>query len=223
MDLTVRDAAKLLATSEKNVYRWIHEGTLPCCRVSDRYRLNRVELLEWASRRQMTVSPEIFQDEQQEIGKLLLTEAMKRGGMIYDLPGEDKKSVLPAICAAMPVPKSVNREELHSVLLAREQLASTAIGNGIAIPHPRSPIVVGVTQPLVTLAFLKKPVDFGALDGRLVHTLFVTLSTTIRLHLQILSHLMFVLQSLEFRKLLSQRAGAEVLLKEIENIEGRIK
>jgi len=46
MDLTVRDAAKLLATSEKTIYRWIHEGELPCHRVSDRYRLNRVELLE---------------------------------------------------------------------------------------------------------------------------------------------------------------------------------
>lgn len=222
MDLTVKDAARLLQTTEKSVYRWIHDGVLPCHRVSDRYRLNRVELIEWASERQMKLSPEIFEDEQRPPSKVILADSLKRGGVIYDLPGADKASVLPAVCKALPLPPQVNREELHNVLLAREQLASTAIGNGIAIPHPRSPIVVGVTQPLVTMAFLKQPVDFGALDGRPVTTLFVTLSTTVRLHLQILSHLMYVLQDAQFRKLLAQRATAEAILKHVESVESKI-
>ncbi len=221
MDLTVRDAARLLATSEKTVYRWIHDGTLPCYRVSDHYRLNRVELLEWASQRQMNVAPDIFEDEQELPGQLL-TDAIRRGGVVYELAGDDKRSVLSAVCAALPLPPSANREELQNVLLAREQLASTAIGNGIAIPHPRSPIVVGVTQPLVTIAFLQKPVDFGALDGRPVHTLFVTLSTTVRLHLQILSHLMFVLQDAPFRGMLRERGAAEMVIKQVETLEAQI-
>ena len=221
MDLTVRDAAKLLETTEAAIYRWIRDGELPCHRVGDRYRLNRVELLEWASRRQMKVSPDIFQDEQ-ALPKRLLAGAIGRGGVVYDLDGPDKRSILSAVCAMLPLPKGVNRAELHNVLLAREQLASTAIGNGITIPHPRSPIVVGVTEPLVTMAFLKKPMDFAALDGRPVHTLFVTLSTTIRLHLQILSHLMFVLQDEPFRALLTQRPAADVILKQLELIESRI-
>lgn len=222
MDLTVKDAARLLQTSEQTLYRWIHDGTLPCYKVSDKYRLNRVELLEWATSRRIKVSPEIFAEEPQALPQRLLCEALRRGGVICDLEGADKKSVLQALCQALPLPPKVNREELFSVLLAREALSSTGIGNGIAIPHPRSPIVLGVTQPTVTLAFLKRPVEFGAVDGRPVTMLFAIISTTVRLHLQMLSHLMYVLQNNDFRALLQTRAGAEALLGEVEKIESQL-
>ena len=48
MDLTVKDAARLLQTTERALYRWIRQGNLPCHRVNEKIRLNRVELLEWA-------------------------------------------------------------------------------------------------------------------------------------------------------------------------------
>jgi len=51
MQLTVRDAAKLLAVSEKTIYRWINQGSLPAYRVNEQYRFNRAELLEWATAR----------------------------------------------------------------------------------------------------------------------------------------------------------------------------
>ena len=104
--------------------------------------------------------------------------------MIHESAGQDKSAALAAICALLPLPETVNREEVRNVLLAREQLASTAIGNGIAIPHPRSPIVVGVTQPLLTVAFLRQPIDFAALDGRPLHTLverMLSVTTTVKL------------------------------------------
>jgi len=59
MDLTAKDAAKLLNVPEDTIYAWIRNGTLPSYRVRDKYRLNRVELLEWATARNIQVSPEI--------------------------------------------------------------------------------------------------------------------------------------------------------------------
>ena len=56
----IRDAAALLNVSEKTVYRWIEQGELPAYRVDDQYRINRAELLEWATSRKLHVSPEIF-------------------------------------------------------------------------------------------------------------------------------------------------------------------
>ena len=66
----------------------------------------------------------------------------------------------------MKLPDDVDREFLYQVLLAREALGSTGIGDGIAIPHVRNPIVLHLSRPTVTLCFLEQPVDFGALDGQ---------------------------------------------------------
>jgi PTS system nitrogen regulatory IIA component len=108
------------------------------------------------------------------------------------------------------------------VLVAREALCSTGIGNGIAIPHPRGPIVLGLLDPQVTLAFLRQPVDYGALDRKPVGTLFVIISTTVHIHLTLLSHLMFALQDVEFRGLLDGRASAEKILAKSAEIEQRV-
>ncbi len=219
MDLTVKDAARLLSTSESQVYRWIHDGSLPCHRVSDKYRLNRVELLEWATARRMKVSPDIFAGASELPGRHILTNALRRGGVIHDLPGADEPAVLRELCQRLALPPSVDRQELYRMLLAREELSSTAIGHGIAIPHPRGPIVLGVSDPTVTLAFLQQPIDFAALDGRPVTTLFAIISVNVRGHLQLLSHLMFALQDESFRALLARRPEANEVFSRAEQIE----
>jgi PTS system nitrogen regulatory IIA component len=223
MDLTVKDAARLLNSSENTIYRWLRDGTLPSYRVNEKYRLNRVELLEWATARGMKVSPDIFHEEEEPVPEKLLADAVRRGGVIYDLPGTDKRTVLRAVCDQIALPASVNRDELFNVLLAREALGSTGIGNGIAIPHPRGPIILGVKEPEVSVVFLKQPIDFGALDGKPVGTLFVIISTTVRLHLKLLSHLMYALQDLQFRAILARRAKQEQIVAMLDEVGARLK
>jgi PTS system nitrogen regulatory IIA component len=62
MTLTVRDIARLLSVSEKTIYRWISQGTLPAYQVHDQYRFNRAEILEWATSQKIPISPEIFSE-----------------------------------------------------------------------------------------------------------------------------------------------------------------
>jgi PTS system nitrogen regulatory IIA component len=100
----------------------------------------------------------------------------------------------------------VDREELHSVLVAGEALCSTGIGNGVAIPHPRGPIDLGIAELQVSLGFLRKPIEFVALDKKPVSILFVIVSTTVHVYLLLLSHLMYGLQDQEFRRLLDAHA-----------------
>jgi PTS system nitrogen regulatory IIA component len=220
MDLTVRDAAKLLHTTENRIYRWISDGILPSYRINDRLRLNRVELLEWATSQNIPVSPEIFREERQaEIPATLLTDAIAAGGVLYDVPGTDRASALRAVCDAVSLPAGVSRDDLYAVLLAREALGSTAIGNGIAIPHPRSPLILSVKQASVTLAFLRQPIDFAALDGKPVDTLFTIISPTVRLHLQVLSHLMAALRDERFAAVLRAKGPAKQILAALRQIE----
>ncbi len=213
MQLTVHDAAKILDLSEKTIYRWVKEGKLPAYKVNDQYRFNRAELLEWATARRINVSPEIFAEPEGATGSVFtFADALRSGGVFYRVGGIDKPSVLKSVVEIMPLPEEVDRDFLLKVLLARESLGSTAIGDGIAIPHVRNPIVLHIPRPMVALCFLEQPIDFGAMDGQLVKTLFTLVSPTIRGHLSLLSKLAFALRDNEFHSAVTRQASRQELL-----------
>lgn len=220
MQLTVRDVATLLNVSERTIYRWIKEKTIPAYRISEQYRFHRAELLEWATSRRIGVSAEIFRDaDDASVRMPSLTEALLAGGIVYRLVGTDKESVLGAAVEAMHLPDEVDREQLLRVLVAREALASTGIGDGIAIPHVRNPIVLHVPRSTITLCFLEKPVDFGALDGQPVHCLFTMVSPTVRAHLHLLSRLAFALRDPGFQGVIRRQGLRDEILAELRRVE----
>jgi len=224
MQLTVRDVTRLLNVSEKTVYRWISQGTLPAYRINEQYRFNRAELLEWATARKINVSPEIMQEPEGDAAAApRLVEGLQAGGIHYRVGGTDAPSVLRAIVDLMRLPDEVDREFLFRVLLAREELGSTAVGDGIAIPHARNPIVLHVTKPSVTLCFLERPIEFGALDGRPVHALFSLVSSTSRAHLHLLSRLAFALNDPGFKSAVTRQASRDEIVGEATRVESGLK
>jgi PTS system nitrogen regulatory IIA component len=224
MNLTVRDVSGLLRVSERTVYRWINQGILPVQHVNGQHRFNRAELLEWATARRMTVSAELFDEPESAAGTMPgLAESLQAGGIVYGVVGTDKASVLRAMVQHVPVPAEVDREFLLHVLLARENLQSTGIGEGIAIPHVRNPIVLHVPRPLITLCFLARPVDFAALDGKPVHALFSLISPTVRAHLRLLSRLSFALQDERFKRAIARQAPPDDVLAEVRRVEHRLE
>jgi nitrogen PTS system EIIA component len=220
MQLGVKEAAHLLDISEKSVYRWINQGFLPAYRVNDQYRFNRAELLEWATSRKINVSPDIF-NEPASSGMPIpsLMESLQSGGIFYRIEGDTRSSVLKSVVEHMRLPDGVDRDFLFRVMLAREELASTGTGDGIAIPHVRNPVVLHVSQPIITLCFLEKPVEYEALDGRPVHALFGIISPTLRAHLHLLSRLSFALRDEGFKSAISRQARREEILGEVARIE----
>jgi nitrogen PTS system EIIA component len=220
MQLTVKDVAKLLNLSEKTIYRWITQGSLPAYRVNDQYRFTRAELLEWATSRRINVSPDIFSEiETSSIPVPTLAQALQLGGTFYRVEGKTREQVLRSIVEQMRLPEEVDRDFVYRVLLAREQLGSTAIGCGIAIPHVRNPIVTHVLRPTITLCFLETPVEFGALDGQLVSALFTIISPTVRAHLSLFSRLGFALRDSAFLQTIKAQSLREDILKHLERIE----
>lgn len=219
MDLSVRDVARLLDVSEETVYRWVRTGSLPSHRVHDQYRFNRVELQEWAALHKHRVSPELFGSDAAQGECPSLREAIEHGGIFYGVPGDRREKVLEAVCALPGIPSKVNRGLLYQLLVAREALASTAVGHGIAIPHPRDPVVVRVEKPAVLLCFLKEPVDFQAMDGEAVRVLFTLLSPSVRIHLQLLAKLAFALHDERLTGLLHTAAPKEAILERTTALE----
>ena len=223
MQLTVREVAKLLNVSERKIYGWIKEGSLPAYRVNEQYRFNRAELLEWATSRNMEVPADLFHNGDDKIEPSSFADALAEGGIFHGVGGTDKESVLHAVVDAMQLPAHVNRELLFRVLLAREALGSTGLGDGIAIPHPRNPIVLHVDKPEVALCFLASAIEFGAIDGKPVHTLFTLVSPTVRDHLHLLSRLAFSLRDPGFNAAVTRQATKDEIIREARRVEAAIK
>ena len=217
LKISVREAARMLEVSEKTIYRWIEQKKLPVHRINDQYRFNRAELLEWATTQRVPVSVEIFREPE---GEPLpsLSEALTAGGIHYRVAGATRDEALRQVVALMRLPEEVDREYLYQMLLARETLGSTGVGDGIAIPHVRNPVVLHV-RAAATLCFLEQPVDFGSLDGLPVRALFLLVSPSTRAHLHLLSRLSAALHDSKLKRLISEQAGRSEIIAAFERVE----
>jgi PTS system nitrogen regulatory IIA component len=219
LDLSVREVARLLSVSERTVYRWAVRGSIPAHRLHDQYHFNRVELQEWAASQRRRVAPGLFTDEDAPEPPASLAVALERGGVHHGVAGATRAEVLHSLSRLPGVPAGVDRDLLYQLLLGRETLASTGIGEGIALPHARDPLVLRVAGPTVILGFLAQPVDFGALDGVPVRVVFTLFAPSIREHLRTLSRLAFALHDPELRRLLGEQAAAAAIVARLRALD----
>jgi PTS system nitrogen regulatory IIA component len=222
MKLNVRQAAKLLSVSESEVYRWVESGEIPCVVVKNQPLFGRAELLEWATARRLPVSLELFENGDDGETHLRLADALERGGVHHDVPGRDRAAVLRAVVERLPLTEEDDRELLLQILLARESTGSSGIGEGIAIPHVRSPLIFPGTPGVATLSYLATPVPFDAIDGKPVDTVFTLVSPTIRGHLQLLARLSAVLLDRGFKEALQRRAASGAIVAEARRVEAAL-
>jgi len=219
MELDVREVASILHVPEYTVYRLIDEDDLPASRSNGQYRFSRAELLEWASARSVNPVGIIKEQERDSTEEPRLVQALQTGGLLTGLRAADKDSLLRTIVEKLPLPDSADREGLLQLLLAREKVGSTAVGNGIAIPHSRFPVVLPVARPLLTLCYLDQPVAFGAGALGQVDTMFVLVTPTVSVHLQMIARLAALIQDETVKGLLKQRRSLDELLSEARRIE----
>jgi nitrogen PTS system EIIA component len=220
MELLLKDVVRLLNVPENTVYRWIDEKSFPACHINGQLRFNKVALFEWATSNGVALGSD-FHEVLCGKGQSLpgMAEALHQGGIFYNIRGDDKPAILKAVVERLPLHPQMDRTFLLQVLLSREALGSTGIGEGIAIPHPRNPIVLNTDRPMLSLSFLEKPVSFDSPDHLPVHTLFLLISPAVRTHLHMLSRIAQVLQQERFKELLGEKAPADRLLEGLKDIE----
>jgi len=221
MQLTVRQAAAYFDVNDQTIRRWIADRDLPVHRANERLHLNAIEVWEWAIAHGVPVSRRLLEDARRTPEQVPpLSELLERGGIHRELAaGGDKAEVLAGVVAHLPLPPEVDREFLLTVLEAREAMGSTGIGNGIAIPHVRNPILLHVERPFVSLFLLKRPVDFEAIDGKPVHALFVVVATSVPVHLRVLAHLGHALRDPALRRLLAECGPTDRIVGRIRELE----
>ena len=223
MQLTLRQAATYLDVPESTVRRWITSRGLPAHRVNERLHCNAIELWEWALAHGVPVSNKLLEQARNAPDEVPPLSALIAGGGVHrDLPGASKAEVLHAVVTVLPLPPEVDRDFLASVLEAREAMGSTGVGDGIAIPHVRNPILLHVPRPFVALCLLAHPIDFDAVDGKPVHVLFVVVSPNVPAHLRILAQMGFALRDAELRRLVRSAAPTEQILQRLIALEAPV-
>jgi PTS system nitrogen regulatory IIA component len=219
MQLTVRNLTEMFNVSEATVTRWVKQEELPAQRVAGQFRFNRFEVLDWAIAHRIKVGSSPVEKEDDCQLSVSLADALEAGGVHYKVPGNDQQSALRAVVSCLPLPEAFDHELLLRLFVAREALGSTALGDGIAIPHARRPIVLHVPRSFVTLCFLKHPIAYQAPDGKPVRILFSVISPTVTAHVQLLSRLSRALNDSGFRKTVAGTKPREVIVQEARRIE----
>lgn len=222
MFLKVTDLATIIGVDEKTVLNWIKNTGLPAHKYDDRYQVNRVDLLEWATSHAITIPPGVFAVGSETVHLSSVSEALQRGGIFYDLPGATPETVLSEVVSRLALPPTLDPDFLLQTLLAREALGSTALGNGIAIPHVRNPIVGQTGESAISLSFLRSPIDFDAVDGCPVSILFTLVTPNVKTHLRLLAKLAFLLRDQNFQELLHRPGSEAEIMAVIRELEEKI-
>jgi PTS system nitrogen regulatory IIA component len=216
MELNANEVAALLSVSESEVREWAHAGKLPHLEAQGRLRFNRQAILEWALAcgHPLNVGPV----DGESAGLPPLAELFTPVRFHYGVPGRTFAEVFRAALDVFELPPDADKELIYELLLSREKLMTTAIGDGLAIPHLRVPLVANVPRPTLGIFFTEEAIDMGALDGKPVHTLFVLLSLTPKQHLELLARLAFIFRQSDFVRLLRERANAETICEWIQRL-----
>jgi PTS system nitrogen regulatory IIA component len=221
--VNVKETAKLLSVSEKTVYRWIKRNLVPTYKVHGSYRFKRAELLDWATSKRRHVNEEPLETTPQEKEPLpKLADALNAGGIVYRVAGSTRNEVLTDAVNHLRLPDDVDLEILKKMLIIREELASTGIGDGFALPHPRNAVLDHLTRAKVNICFLEHPVDYGAIDRKPVHTLIIVISPSLRVQLHLLSLLHYILRDADLRRTLAAQPCRDEIVGAIKDAEARI-
>ena len=163
--LTIEEVAKYLRVSERTVYDWAQKGEIPSGKIGTVWRFKKAEIEKWVNDRlsMNKMSPQFASIQVQNIVSpdriIFLNHATKRDALL----------ALSDNLASAPQVK--NRQELSAEIIKREDLMSTAIGRGIAIPHVR---LSSVTDLVVSVGISQCDIiDFQTLDDQPVRLLFM--------------------------------------------------
>jgi PTS system nitrogen regulatory IIA component len=163
--LTIEEVAKYLRVSERTVYDWAQKGEIPAGKIGTVWRFKKAEIEKWVNNRLMV------HKNASSTGAIHVESILSPERILF-LNYTAKKDALLAMAENLAgAPQVKNRQELAEEILRREELMSTAIGRGIAIPHVR---LASVTDLVVSVGISKTDiVDFQPLDDEPVRLLFM--------------------------------------------------
>ena len=147
-----------------------------------------------------------------------LLEVLQKEAIIADLKSKDKKGVIEELVAPAARISGVKPETLVDILLEREHLGSTGIGNGIGIPHGK---FKDIDSLVLVFGLSRKGLDFDSIDHRPTHIFFMLMTpeNSTGLHLKILARISSLLKDNRFKKDLMNASDGDEIYSIIQNAD----
>ncbi len=137
---------------------------------------------------------------------------LTRGGVWYNIPGKTSADFISTLVSTIKVTADISRDDLAQACARREASSSTAMGRGLAFPHPGNPMAKNADEAIVVLAYPRFPVDWKAPDGAPVKAVFMIVSASRPDHLATLSGLARLCGDDAFYTALSRQASLAELV-----------
>lgn len=148
----------------------------------------------------------------------IIDKLIRKGGIVQNAPGKTLPEVYRNVLKDQEFPEGLTNSIVYKELIQREKMMGTGVGNGVAIPHPRYPLIKNDEDQRIIVVYLKNPISISSPDMRPVSTLFITLTSSSKNHLQVLSDLAFLIQKNTFREALEKHSSEDELLNTIHSI-----
>ncbi len=217
MNLNIKDISHLLMLPEKEVQQLVKKKEIPFQNLQDKVVFNKQQIIEWALSRNLPINisghKKLSEYHIESLRALLDKDSFHYNCKLTET------AYIEQMISQINFEKNVDIEIIIQLLKSRESMMSTAIGNGISLPHPRLPLMVGTKKPLIHFFFPYKPLELISIDGKPVHTLILLISQTIKQHLSLIAHLSFLISKEVFRFALENRLKHDEILDIIKKIE----
>lgn len=192
--LTIEEVASYLRVSDRTVYDWAQKGEIPAGKIGTVWRFKKSEVEKWVNER-LSSGP----SSKKVVEEVQMKNILSPDRVVFINQSSKRDALVELSNVLATAPQVKNGSELLSEILKREELMSTGIGRGIAIPHVR---LSSVTDLVVAVGVCKSTIeDFQTIDDVSVNIL-IMIAAAYNQHsyyLKTLSHFSAKLKNTELR------------------------
>jgi PTS system nitrogen regulatory IIA component len=189
--LTVKEMAQFLKMNERTVLKMAQTGAIPAAKIGGQWRFKRELVDRWLDDKMVGGATRFPRGADSATGVVMPLAAMLDERLVtLDLEGSTKTEVLSQLAQLLVDSRYLQRaDSFLQRLLERENLMTTALGDGVAFPHPREPQGDLFDRPKLVVGISPQGIEYGALDAKLVHVLFLICAPDDSTHLWIMAQL----------------------------------
>lgn len=202
--MTIKEVSRYLKMNERTVYKLIQGGQIPAAKLGKQWRLNKEKLNEWLGFQMAELPSEdlayLEKDHKESIIKI--APLLKEENVVFNFYANSKTQAIRKLVDIIVKNNKLSPsqgEKLLQATIERERLCSTAVGEGVAIPHPRNVVITETKKTLLGVGVCKRGMDFESIDAKPTYLIFLLSAPRSDIHLKLMARLSRLLRDKVFR------------------------
>lgn len=223
--MTIKEVSQYLKMNERTVSKLATKGVLPATKIANQWRFLRSLINQWLEQQMVGLTSEQLEILESEIiaRPLEITQFLTPELIIPESRARSKVELLKEMLDLATQQKLIKNPTLVlKALIKREALCSTALGEEIAIPHPRQPLNESYAKPTIVMARSVEGIEFEALDELPVKLIFLMCFSDDYTHLKVLARLNRMLKDAQFREMLKSASGRSEIFELIQKKDAEL-